>query len=146
MQTACDKDTPRAVTPAPDDDRWSLNDIEPVLFDLKTDIAILCHLANSNDDIDPETWTLMAVRLNEAQASLATLWRKAWDQRIADEQAAKAALKAAKDQQAAPGSSADIKETRMLWRMLREIGAITIEACEKAAAPRPKTTPETFDR
>ena len=133
MPSACDNENTPASAPD-ENDRWSLNDIEPVLLDLKTDIAILCHLANSQEDVDPETWTLMAGRLNEARTSLATLWRKAWDQRIADEQAAKAALKAAKDQQAAPGSPADIKEARMLWRMLREIGAITIEACEKAEA------------
>ena len=122
------KATEPHTTPAPDEnDRWSLGDIEPVLLDLKTDIAILGHLANSNDDIDPETWTLVAGRLSEAQASLATLWRKAWDQRIADREAAAAALAAAKAAKAAPGSQEDLGALNALRGVLRSCATVILE-------------------
>jgi hypothetical protein len=60
------------MTP-PDHDameEWQIGDVEPVLYNLKAEIAILGHLINTPDEAESSTWAWLEDALTDTHAAL----------------------------------------------------------------------------
>jgi hypothetical protein len=125
--------TPAPADPAPDDamEGWEIGDVEPVLHNLKGDIAILGHLINTRDEVAPDTWARLEDTLTDTYATLMERWHGSWRFQIAERKAAMGALEAAKAERDAPGSIGDVKQADASWRLLRVAAEVTLERCEK---------------
>jgi hypothetical protein len=63
---------------------------------------------------------------------LDAFWKLAWDQGIAERNAAAVALAAAEAHTAAPGSAADLAQADAIWSILRSTVSVAAKACEEA--------------
>jgi len=122
---------------APDDtpvEEWDIGDVEPVLLNLKAEIAILGHLINAPDDVEPETWARLEDALLASHAALKERWHGAWRFHLAERNAAVEELKAAKAERGPPGSVDDIKNADAVWGLLYAAATVTLERCAEIKA------------
>jgi hypothetical protein len=113
-------------------DGWAIGDIEPALSELRATIGILGHMIDSPNEVTIAEWKTIEDRLTDAHNQLDDLWRRAWDERTADEDAHAAALAAAEARTAAPGSVADLERADSVWCILRSTAKVALQACEEA--------------
>src|ERR1019366_4049882 len=126
------------TTPAPDDsapddtmEEWEIGDVEPVLLNLKAEIAIRGHLINTPDDVESDTWARLEDALIASHAALIERWHGAWRFEISERKTAMEALKAAKAERDAPGSAGDVEQAESCWRLLRSAGKVVLDMCEE---------------
>ena len=114
---------------------WAVGDLEPVILDLRATVGIFGHLitanSSSSNTVDDDAWRKVEDDLETLTKRIEELWRAAWDQRVAMENAHEAALAAAeakaqdaKDAAAAPLTAAELKELKILQRMLRGVATV----------------------
>jgi hypothetical protein len=104
---------------APDDEpmeEWQVGDVEPVLHNLKAEIAILGHLIATPDEVASITWARLEDAMTNTHTALWDRWHGSWRFRIAERNEAMAALEAAQAERAAPGS---------VWPDVRPAGAFS---------------------
>jgi hypothetical protein len=109
------------------EDPSTIGDVEPILFDLKAEIAILGHLISTPDEVEPETWARVENALLASHAKLDEVWSKAWAQWCVEGRAAEAALAAVKAEREGPGSVGDLAQAETHWRMLRACARVVLE-------------------
>jgi hypothetical protein len=129
---------------APDDDtmeEWEIGDVEPVLHNLKAEIAILGHLINTPDEVASGTWARLEDALTDTHATLLERWHGTWRFQIAERKAAMEALDAAKAERAAPGSLHDLERAHSVWGLLRAAAMVTLDRCAEIEAALLSTSP-----
>lgn len=94
----------------------------------------MSHLITSEDAVSRSEWETVANNLCDSAKEIEKLWAVAFERHIADRDAHRVALAAAKVEKAAPGSPADIASARAFWRFTRTIMKNALQAADEEEA------------
>jgi hypothetical protein len=122
---------------------WSILDIETFVFDFRAVVDIFHHLINSPSPVEDGAWAKIQGDLIELTTRADNLWKKAWEEHIAESRAHDAAMEAVRAEKAAPGSAEDEKRVAALWELLAAAASVAMRQCAEAGFRLPGWRQET---